>query len=417
MEKNTSSVMKKLVAAGWRQRLFLLVPLLVMIPLSILGARYLPKTYIATAFMAMQESDRNNPFVKKSGTDYTLVKRVEGLEAWLKSKHVLSGILRPYTVVDPEKDPSGFLLEIREFRKAFKLELVGNDFLRFSLKGNNPKGMGEKLEAITSKFLEGLLIPDESIQNASQAIIGFYRKKVKKIGKRQDELKRLYNREGPVLEPGTGPVLMKEHRTRLKELQAIYRKNKQQLAEKSQLASQGQAGQGTRISGVPDTGGSISILRQLEEKGAGLKKRIGDLKKRIGLQTAANEKPGDFEKQWRQLQEEEKAARIRMAHVSQQLVNVNIKNSLGILNAPESIKVIDAPRDPVRPATSGLKTILAGILGALFLGLTLAVLAETTDQRIYTATEITELAGAPVIGYLPDTRNRKSGDRDPRPSS
>ena len=40
------------------------------------------------------------------------------------------------------------------------------------------------------------------------------------------------------------------------------------------------------------------------------------------------------------------------------LAAVNVQNPLGILKAPEGIKIIDPPKDPARPATSGLKIFL-----------------------------------------------------------
>ena len=76
------------------------------------------------------------------------------------------------------QSPAAFTIELEDMREAFKLELVGNDFLKFSLKDGNPKGLGDKLQAITARFLEGLLVADTAVVSSSQVVLQSLKRKL-----------------------------------------------------------------------------------------------------------------------------------------------------------------------------------------------------------------------------------------------
>ena len=425
MQKSVSTIIMQLIAAAWRRRVLLLTPMLVLLPLSILGAKFLPRTYVSTALMVMQESDRNNPFLKKSGVDYTLVKRINGLEAWLKSDHVLTQIFLPFRKYDPVSQPRLFKVELDEFRKSFYLELVGNDFLRFSLADHSPKNLGKKLEAITSRFLEGLLVPDTSVQSAGQLVLQSHHKMLMAIKAQRRQAERSYRAAAAKLDARTNSVLLKTQKKQLKKLRALYADNKNKLARlrmqqqhdgvmlennvDAQKWRNADDEKKIKISSASDRieVGALHGVGDMERQQAVLKIRINRLENSIN---SAMNTGGDLiqlEKRLAQMNQAEQLAQQKYDQSSLRLANVNVQSPLGILNAPEGIKIVDPPKDPVRPATSGLKIIAAGLLGAVFLGLGMAVLAELTDQRIFTAEETRELTGLRILGRLPNTRRTK----------
>ena len=69
MQQNLFDITNQLIETAWRRRMLLLVPLLVMLPLSILGSRLLPQTYVTKALLAMQESGSGNPLIKAPGSN------------------------------------------------------------------------------------------------------------------------------------------------------------------------------------------------------------------------------------------------------------------------------------------------------------------------------------------------------------
>ncbi len=76
------------------------------------------------------------------------------------------------------------------------------------------------------------------------------------------------------------------------------------------------------------------------------------------------------------------------------------RNASGILNAPERIKLIDAPRDPEFPTASALRTAILALLSSIALGIGLTLLAELLDQRLRSAEEVAEATGLPVLARL-----------------
>ncbi len=78
------------------------------------------------------------------------------------------------------------------------------------------------------------------------------------------------------------------------------------------------------------------------------------------------------------------------------------------LIAPESIRIIDEPRDPTLPTTSLLKIILACLMGGIGLGVSLAAIAEQLDDRVYEGRELEGIAGAENVFRIPHIE----GDRN-----
>jgi hypothetical protein len=77
---------RALLTSGWRRRYLLLVPVLIMLPMSMMWALYGPRTYVAKSLMLLQEATSTNPLAKDSGGQATRIQeRIAGLQALLKS--------------------------------------------------------------------------------------------------------------------------------------------------------------------------------------------------------------------------------------------------------------------------------------------------------------------------------------------
>jgi polysaccharide chain length determinant protein (PEP-CTERM system associated) len=76
--------------------------------------------------------------------------------------------------------------------------------------------------------------------------------------------------------------------------------------------------------------------------------------------------------------------------------------ALGRESAPELVRVIDAPEDPIAPAAWPLIVyVLAGVAGGVALGAGLAFGAEMLDTTVTRPALAAELVGLPVLGRLP----------------
>jgi uncharacterized protein involved in exopolysaccharide biosynthesis len=61
------------------------------------------------------------------------------------------------------------------------------------------------------------------------------------------------------------------------------------------------------------------------------------------------------------------------------------------------LQMIDAPRDPDRPATGRSVIVISGLLAGAILGLLLAVVAETLDQRVRTFADLRHIADQTAV--------------------
>ncbi len=96
MNRQFLFVIKPLILAAWRRRLLLTLPLLVMLPLSLLWWQLGPRTYVATSLMLLQETGATNPLARESVGAPTgrIQDRIAGLQALLKSDRVLGNVFR-----------------------------------------------------------------------------------------------------------------------------------------------------------------------------------------------------------------------------------------------------------------------------------------------------------------------------------
>jgi polysaccharide chain length determinant protein (PEP-CTERM system associated) len=167
-------IAQMVLSAGWRRRFLVLVPFLLMIPISIVASRFAPKTYEAKTILLLQETGKENPFLKDFAVGLNVKDRISALQVLLRSEHVLQNVLRDIG----EKDGSAKTTSIEE--QAIKMsrlaanitvELIGTDLLELKLKGDKPAGLGKVLEAISNRFLERLLAPERSTLGATKSFL------------------------------------------------------------------------------------------------------------------------------------------------------------------------------------------------------------------------------------------------------
>jgi len=149
--------MRRIAEASWRRRYLLLTPFLAMLPLSLIAALVLPRSYESSALLLLQESSRNNPFASDPVSPEFLQQKVPGLEALLKSEQVLAPAIREMEAAGSEIPGKDLPARIRNLRRSLSVELIGTDFLAIRLSGPKSQGLGQELSIVLSSFLEALL--------------------------------------------------------------------------------------------------------------------------------------------------------------------------------------------------------------------------------------------------------------------
>jgi polysaccharide chain length determinant protein (PEP-CTERM system associated) len=168
--------------AAWRRRYLIFVPIILMIPLSILASRVAPRVYEAKTILVLQETSKENPFLTDYAIGLNVKDRIAALTSLLGSEHILLSVLKELGEVKEGGDPAKTAYQIRELSGAITLRLTGTDLFELHLRGSRPEGLGRKLEAVTKHFLLQLLSPEQSRLRATQ---GFLREQ---MDKRREEL-------------------------------------------------------------------------------------------------------------------------------------------------------------------------------------------------------------------------------------
>jgi polysaccharide chain length determinant protein (PEP-CTERM system associated) len=168
-------IVQMVLSAGWRRRFLICVPFVLMIPISVLASRFAPKTYEAKTILLLQETGKENPFLKDFAVGLNVKDRISALQVLLRSEHVLLNVLRDISSKEGgkpiESDPQVLAMRMGHLSSSISVELIGTDLLELKLKGDKPAGLGDTLGAISNRFLERLLAPERSTLGATKAFL------------------------------------------------------------------------------------------------------------------------------------------------------------------------------------------------------------------------------------------------------
>jgi len=426
--KRVTRIIRDIVQGAWRRRFLILLPLILMVPISIAASIVLPKAYMARSLMQLQEAGRDNPFSREgdaAGSVYRVQERFEGLRALFLSDSVLAKALSEGGRSLP---PAERELKIGELRESLSLDLIGGDFIEVKLAGTRPEGLGKTLEAVMASFLEAL-VPEQGGATAAQLMVNARRQELEALRRTREEVQRELAallprgtedaaRELAALEASrrsTDDALIRAEEEIARLRSALGNPSDEQLKKDiAALPAEGTGQQGQPAGAdrsADDRVQNLLALKSLFPLRHSLVSRVQGL----GSDAAAL---NDRMTRFRELQErlvrldgDIVAARESYENYQKRFSGANAVRSVGILKAPELIRIVDPPRDPATPSRSRLIYILSGITAGGLLGLGLAFVAERLDQRIRHADEASEAAGLPVLAVVRDRDDRRSNVR------
>jgi polysaccharide chain length determinant protein (PEP-CTERM system associated) len=174
VNRSLYDIAQLILSAGWRRRFLILVPFILMIPISVIGSRFAPKKYESKTILLLQETGKENPFLKDFAVGLNVKDRISALQVLLRSEHVLLNVLRDISGKDAKKleaDPVELAIQMNRLSANISVELIGTDLLELKLRGDRPTGLGDVLGAISNRFLERLLAPERSTLGSTRAFL------------------------------------------------------------------------------------------------------------------------------------------------------------------------------------------------------------------------------------------------------
>jgi len=342
----------RLMHAAWRRRFLLIVPALLLIPVSFAIALLVPGTYTAHTLLLLQEGEKGNPLARDAAVPGSMQQRVAGLEALLKSDQVLIPILDLPAGVDPKRISRA----LQDLRKDLTLDLIGSDFISVDLRGPKSDGLGDQLSRILARFFEVLLA--ENAPNAANVV----------IQRRRDELQAAEN-ERSRLQAEIAKLLpagIEATKANLQGLEVTLQQQRSANADADQLRNTEQM---------------LADLRRKLSEGLDLQRRLAFAERELARQRANYD-----------------------AYLNR-FGDLASGQGASVLNAPGRIKVIDPPTDPVIRTGSRLTFLAAGLVGSMLIGVALAWAAETLDPTIRYPDQLARASGLPVLARLSRIRN------------
>jgi len=149
----------------------------------------------------------------------------------------------------------------------------------------------------------------------------------------------------------------------------------------------------------------VSQLIRLNEahgKRAALEADIRQLREAVAALQSEVAQNAPLEQEQTRLEKEVSVARDGYEAFMKRYDIASTSRALGIFEAPERIKIIDAPRDPTIPATPPpMIFVAAGIVAGIVLGIGLAITAEMLDQHVRSPQEFAARTGLKIVARLP----------------
>lgn len=396
--QDVSELAQRLVQGFWRRRHMILIPMLVLLPIVLFAAKTMPLTFVSRSLLLIDEPRAPNDTIRQEN----LNQRQAGFEALLKSDQILLKVAS-----DLHLSPAA----LEGLRGRLSITLLGPQFLELRLRGDDPRDLGLQLEKVTTHFLESLLGTEPEL-TAGQFLIRMRRAD---LGLAQQKLATLEAQLRATLPDGLTATarnlraLELQIEARTQELSGIERLLEQRSHKREEAASGTTAG-GSNLpvpAAATNSVGSEPTVRSLTEQRAQLNDTIAHLnnsaralRQAIGnnlrLQKAVSSASGELA-----------IAQSQLDSSVQRYGTMDARSNL--LSTPALIKVVDPPTDPQFPTSSRMIYAMIGLASSAAIGLLLAWIAESLDQRLRHPREFAQISGLPVITSLPKFSRPSSG--------
>ncbi len=406
-----------LVVRRWD--LLLLIPLLTLLAAGF-AWQISPDRYQSTARLLIQDQQTINPFQKDMLEEWSAKQRMPLVESILQSHSTSERVLRQLGRLEDAATPEEVNEAVERFQESFQVVGLGGELVLLKVDGKTPVEAYEATKALIYVFTQQILRPQRETVRASAAFF-------------EDQLER-FRGESSNIAP-TVAQLPEAEETRMGGKLSVRRALAQAEVRLAAAEQQVEASEAKLKRRSPGSGLGSSRLRQelAEARGelieikyrygkshpelAVAKQRVRALQRAVNGQRKDNEEtsgetadsplddPGadpnseiSLTAKHQALLVELKEASAEEALLRQRLVT----EELSMFAEGSQVWTVEEPVMPTRSLTPPLWIVL---LGALFAGLVLALLAvalsSAFDDALRGERELAEALGAPSLGRMP----------------
>jgi len=157
-----------LLAATWRRRYWILIPVAVFIVVALLTWFLAPKEWQSHTTILVQESAKMNPFLEDLSVSTDLENRITTLDTLLHSRHMLSHVGNDLGLITDNSTDKNIDTFVNKLSNSLSVKLMGKDLVKIVYKTEEIESIEEVLKAVRKRFLEKLLAPELSAIKASE---------------------------------------------------------------------------------------------------------------------------------------------------------------------------------------------------------------------------------------------------------
>jgi uncharacterized protein involved in exopolysaccharide biosynthesis len=415
MNRSPRQVLRFLLQAAWRRRWLLIIPVLIMVPVGLVAAKFMPRTYVTQSLMMLQESGETNPLAPESGNAQfvTNEERLAALRALLLSDRVLGAALDDFGITGAKLRAE----KAADLRSTVWLDGAGANFIQIFHSGQKPVGLGKELENVILHFLEAL-VPDKGEPDAIEMLLQKHTRDLAAANASKADLKRRLAALSIDDLPAT--------QARLEELSRSLSKRAEELRQADKTVQEATPEGLSGITTVEQLDREVARLAKSSEGNAvspsvraedvaalreALAKRMAAAseQQRAATLVAAEQQKisayNDLTKRIAATERDIAADQEQVEATRKRLDAARLTSATGILRAPDLIRIVDPPRDPEFPTRSPIIYLFAALAAGVLLGLALASIAEFLDTRLRDPEEFSEVAGVPVITRIANRRH------------
>lgn len=171
MARSIQEITRSFIAAGWRRRYLMSVPIAAM-PVLALGLSFVvPRAYETHMTILVQEPARLNPLLNDISVATNVKDRMPALNALLHSEHVIGRVLADVGTIDADTTYEKKRAMVADMSSAVTATLVGSEVIELKLRGNKGAGLGQTLSAIGNRFIERLVAPERDAVQGSETFL------------------------------------------------------------------------------------------------------------------------------------------------------------------------------------------------------------------------------------------------------
>lgn len=166
-----SEVVHVLLAAAWRRRYAIVLPVLLLPVLGGAAGTVAPRSYEARTSILVQDPQRFNPFMTDLTVRSNLRDRMEGLKALLTSRHVLQGVAEDLGLVAQGAGEAAQDRAVAGLAGALSVTLIGQEMVEIRYRASRPGGMAAVLRRVGERFVERVRGPEDASLRDSLAFL------------------------------------------------------------------------------------------------------------------------------------------------------------------------------------------------------------------------------------------------------